>query len=272
MAHVRSVNRHKHAFSQAITGMMAGVRWLALMLVGCGFQPSPGTLGSDARLADAVDAKPDRPIDARPDAAIPIGFVQVADHQTSSGSTTTTATSFASAQAAGDLEVVVLSWVGGATAIAVADGTGNTYVSLGAVSNGGVSQAVAYAANISSAAATNTITATFGVNVSNPTIRAVEYTGIAAAPFDISATASGSSVTPSGDVTTTHAHDLIYVAETSNNATATGPGSGYVERVIFDGDLVEDREVMTAGAVHADLPLNPSAAWIIMLVGFKGAS
>ena len=243
-----------------------------LLLVGCGFRPTAAQPGIDAFPEDAPDARPDaRPIDAPPDAAIPITFVQVATKKSASSSTTTVAATLTGPTTAGDLLVVVISWAAGPTTTAMADTAGNTFTPVGTGTSSNISQAVFYAPDIVASPASNVVTATFGTNENGPTIRVVEYSGVAASPFDAAATMTGTGTTGSASTTTSHAHDLIYLAETSDQV-ATGPGSGYTMRTIFDGDEVEDREVETAGDTTGDVPLDVTATWVATIVAFMGAS
>ncbi len=247
------------------------MRWVLLVLAGCGFRPAAAQQadGGNVQPTDGrVDAKMVvRPIDAPPDAQIPIAFVQKAS-QTGHADISVT---FASPQNVGDLDVVVVAWIGGLSALTVTDTAGNIYSEAGTDSNSNFTQAVFYAPNIAAAAAGNVVTASFGTSQGNSTLRAIEYSGLAASPLDAMQTSKGNGSTASASVTTSNAHDLIYVGETSDQ-TATGAGTGYTERLLVDGDLVEDRVVTTAGTQQASVPLNQTANWVVTMVAFKAAS
>src|SRR5258706_1112557 len=207
-----------------------------------------------------------------------ISFVQV-NSATPQSSATTVTVRYASAQAAGDLNVVVVGW-NDATALvsSVADTLGNTYVrAVGpTVRAGSATQSIYYAANIAAAAANaNTVTVTFNVAAVNADIRIAEYRGIATSnPVDVTAAAVGSSTsTDSGAATTTNANDLLVGANVVQKHTS-GPGTSYTSRIITspDGDILEDRVVTSTGSYSAVAPSSPTGWWIMQMVAFKAAS
>ncbi len=113
-------------------------------------------------------------------AAAAIAYVQGAYV---TGTTTATATvKYGSAQNAGDLNVVVIAWVGSTPTVqSVTDSKGNAYAAASAatIDSGVGAQQIWYAKNIVSAAAnSNTVTITFNTAVSDSDIRIVEYSGI----------------------------------------------------------------------------------------------
>ena len=136
---------------------------------------------------------------------------------------------FASAQTAGNLNVVVVGWNDTtATVSSVTDSKGNVYArAVGpTVLSGQLSQAIYYAKNIQAAAAnTNTVTVQFNVAAAYPDIRILEFSGIDAAnPVDVTAAATGTTATSSsGAATTTNGNDLIFGANMVSTATS-GPG------------------------------------------------
>ena len=102
----------------------------------------------------------------------------------------------------------------------------------------GISQAIYYAKNIKSAAAgTNTVTVTFNTATQYVDLRALEYSGLDLVnPFDVGASASGTSNSAnSGAVTTTAAHELIIGAGTTAGGFSAA-GSGFTTRIITSPD------------------------------------
>jgi hypothetical protein len=183
---------------------------------------------------------------------------------------------FAAAQVASDLNVVVVGWNDStATVSAVTDTKGNAYTrAVGpTVQSGIASQSIYYAKNIVAAAAgANTVTVTFSTAAIYPDIRILEYGGLDPAnPVDVAAASSGNSATSSsGSVNTTNANDLIFGANLVQTGT-TGPGSGFTKRLLTsrDGDIAEDRTVTATGSYSATAPVSPSNPWIMQIVAFR---
>src|SRR6266568_1902123 len=161
---------------------------------------------------------------------------------------TTVNVTFTAAQAAGDLNVVVVGWNDTtATVSSVADKSGNTYtLAVGPTAFTGVlSQSIYYAKNIkSAAAAANIVTVTFSPAAAYPDIRILEYNGADLnSPVDVTAANTGnSSTTNSGSATTTNATDLLLGA---SMVTATGSYSA------------------TTAA------LSPAGPWVMQMVAFR---
>ena len=191
-------------------------------------------------------------------------------------SQTTVKVTFTAAQAAGDLNVVVVGWNDSSTVVStVTDNSGNTYTrAVGpTVVSGYLSQSIYYAKNIASAAAgANAVTVTFSVAAAYPDIRILEYSGADPSnPVDVTAARSGNSATSSsGSATTTYATDLIFGANIVFTST-TGPGRGFTERLLTspDGDIAEDRMVTATGSYTATARLNSSGPWIMQMVAFR---
>ncbi len=192
---------------------------------------------------------------------------------------TTVNVTYTAAQAAGDLNVVVVGWNDStATVSTVRDSKGNVYArAVGpTVQSGLASQSIYYAKNIASAAAgSNIVTVTFSTAATYPDIRILEYSGADPNnPVDVTAANSGnSSTSSSGSATTTNATDLIFGANLVQTLT-TGPGSGFSTRMLTqpDGDIAEDRMVTATGSYSATAPVNPSGAWIMQMVAFRTPS
>ena len=187
---------------------------------------------------------------------------------------------YSAAQVGGDLNVIVVGWNDATAQIrSLTDSKGNLYQLAAAptvlTGSAPFSQAIYYAKNISSAlAGANSVTVTFNVAAAAPDIRILEYNGLDPLnPLDVSAAATGNSASSnSGTVLTTNANDLLVGANMVWTGT-TGPGSGFVQRMITspDGDIVEDRVVTATGSYSASAPLQ-SAPWLMQMVAFRAAS
>jgi hypothetical protein len=189
------------------------------------------------------------------------------------------------AQAAGDLNIVVVGWSDStANVSSVADTEGNVYqLAVGpTVVPGAFSQAIYYANGIKAAnAGANVVTVRFNSPATSPDIRILEYSGIDAAnPVDVTAANSDaitfSSTLPSytGIVTTTHAPDLLLAANTVAGETS-GPGANFTQRILTapDGNLVEDRVVTVPGVFSASsASVNASDQWVMQMVAFRAAT
>ncbi|MBS0421997.1 MAG: fibronectin type III domain-containing protein [Proteobacteria bacterium] len=184
---------------------------------------------------------------------------------------------FTSAQGAGDLIVVGMSWGSSASVSSITDTKGNTYtLAVGPTSFSGAASAVYYAKNIAAAAAgANTVTVTFNTSTGTPDLRVAEYSGIdTTSPLDVTAVSTGTSATSSsGSATTTNANDLLIGSNAVLSGTA-GAGTGFTQRQIStqDGNILEDQIVSATGAYSATAPLTSSAAWIMQMAAFKAAA
>src|SRR6266700_2247335 len=205
-----------------------------------------------------------------------IGYVQ-GNYATPQTSQTTVSVTYTVAQAAGDLNVVVVGWNDTtATVSSVTDKSGNAYtLAVGPTAfTGIVSQSIYYAKNIKSAAAgANIVTVTFSTAAAYPDIRILEYSGADPnSPVDVTTAASGSSTTTnSGSATTTNATDLIFGASMVATFT-TGPGTGFTQRLLTspDGDIAEDRMVTATGSYSATTAaLSPAGQWVMQMVAFR---
>jgi RHS repeat-associated protein len=186
--------------------------------------------------------------------------------------------SYASAQTAGDLNVVVVGWSDTTAQVtSVTDSAGNAYsLAVGPLGvSGKLSQAIYYAKNIvASAANANTVTVVWSTTASAPDIRIAEYKGLdPSSPLDAVAQQTGNSATAnSGSVTTTNAKDLLVGAATVAQVL-TGAGTGYTSRIITsDGDDLEDRTVTQSGSYSAMAPQSPADVWVMQMAALKVAS
>src|SRR5262249_39595917 len=132
-------------------------------------------------------------------------FVQgnYADPQTAQ---TTVTVSFAAAQTAGDLNVVVVGWNDSNRQVSsVADRSGNSYaLAIGPTAiSGKASQSIYYAKNI--AGGSDAVTVTFNAAASFPDVRILQYHGIdGTAPLDVAVASTGTtSPSSSGTAVTT---------------------------------------------------------------------
>jgi hypothetical protein len=246
---------------------------LISVLAACHFTPGnkpSNDAAADVAPGDVTLVASDVMVDAKP--AMPIPIIAVQSNSASMGNTTSNAVAFTDAQRLGDLNVVVVSWASNAPLATLTDVAGNTYVSLGLLENSNVSQHVYYAENIHAAlAGTNIVTVTFASTSFGSTLRISEYSGIATSiSLDTKVSSAGTSSTAAATITTTHAHDLIYAAETSNhNATATGVM--FTQRLIEAGDVSQDREVAMLGTYQPTAAIDQSATWLMLVAAFKGA-
>jgi hypothetical protein len=199
-------------------------------------------------------------------AAAAISFIQVAS--ATPPSTATVSATYATAQTAGDLNIVAVGWNDTvATVQSVKDSAGNSYsLAIGPTKGSGLQESIYYAANI--VGGSNTVTVTFNQSAADPDVRILEYRGVTT--LDAKAGASGSSTAAnSGSATTTSANELIFGADMV--ATNTGAaGSGFTSRIITKrGDIAEDKVVTTAGSNSATATVNGSGPWIMQMVTFK---
>jgi hypothetical protein len=205
----------------------------------------------------------------------PISYMQgnYADPQSSQATVTVP---FNNAQAAGDLNVVVVGWKDSrATVGQVTDSKGNVYTrAVGpTIINNTATQSIYYAKNIASAGAgANSVTVTFSTHARSPNVSILEYRGADTNnPVDVTAAQTGTSRTSSsGSATTTNATDLILGANLVLPFT-TGPGAGFTTRLLSlpQRNIVEDQTVATTGSYSASAPLIPMGSWIMQMVAFR---
>ena len=201
----------------------------------------------------------------------PVTFVQVKAATPSSASSVSV--TYPDAQTANDLNIVVVGWHDIISTIAsVHDSAGNSY-QLGAplIRSGSgataLSQAIYYASDI--AAGSNTVTVKFNQAASSADIRILEYRGISTVDAHVGA-AGTSTLANSGSATTNAKDELIFGANTITSVT-TGPGPGFVSRIITssDGEIAEDETVSLAGTYSAAAPLTSSGGWIMQMLTFS---
>jgi len=181
---------------------------------------------------------------------------------------------YASAQTAGNANIVAVGWNDtNAGIVSLADSAGNVYQTAIPVFRGnGLSQAIYYAENIKPG--TNTVTVDFNEPATFVDLRVTEYSGLSPTNlFDagVSGTGMGTSA-DSGPLTVTNVSDLLFGAGMTAD-TFTAAGGGFTLRVITspDSDIVEDRLAVAIDNYSATAPLNSSTAWLMQLAAFKPA-
>ncbi len=207
--------------------------------------------------------------------AVP-AFVQIRSATPQTTQSTVTL-AYSGAQAAGDTNIIAIGWNDATSTISsVTDSAGNLYQVAAPTARGtGLSQAIYYARNIKAAAAGgNTVTVRFATAVPFADVRMAEYSGLDATnPFDVTASASGtSSVASSGNLTTTVASDLLFGAGMTTGVF-NGSSSGFTTRIItpIDADIANDRNVSSVGTYSAGATQTGSASWVMQLAAFRAA-
>ena len=209
-----------------------------------------------------------------PPPASGIRFVQSAS-TTPGTATASVSASYSSAQTAGDLNVVVVSWADATSTIqSVTDSQGHPYsLAIGPTTGTALRQSVYYLKNI--AGGTNSVTVAFNQAAASPDLRILEYSGVdTVSPFDVSVGATGSSSTAdSGPIALTNANDLIIGANivSTKNIVAGAPFTSRLQTGTT-ANIVEDRVVNVAASYDAWTPLLSSGPWVMQLVAFKARS
>jgi len=206
-----------------------------------------------------------------------IAFVQV-NSATPQTSQTTVTVPFTTAQAVGNLNVVVVGWNDSTTTVKTITDTKNNVYALAVgptVQTGVATQSIYYAKNIAAAAAgANVVTVTFTTAANYPDIRIAEYSGLdTVSPFDVGTGAVGNSATASTvAVNTNNANDLLIGANVVQTNTP-GAGTGFTSRIVTypDSDILEDRVVTAIGSYTATAPVSPSAQWVMQMAAFRAA-
>ena len=96
-----------------------------------------------------------------------------------------------------------------------------------------------------------------------------EYAGAdAVSPLDATSVASGSAnLADSGAATTRYANELV--VGYGENVYEQSPGAGFAARSDFNGNLIEDRPVMTPGSYNATVNTMGGSTWSMMMATFK---
>jgi hypothetical protein len=185
---------------------------------------------------------------------------------------------FASAQAAGNLNVIAVGWNDTTAHVqSVTDTMENVYVlAVGPTVHPAFgSQAIYYASNIRSASAgANVVSVVFSQPAVYPDIRIAEYQGLEITdPVDVTAAAKGNSTLSNSGAVTTTTNDLLVAANMVLLDGTVGPGPSFKSRVITvpDSDILEDRTTTVAGQYSATAPLRAKGPWIMQMVAFRPA-
>jgi len=205
--------------------------------------------------------------------AVTVSFVQANSAQPASPATTATI-NYATAQTAGNLNVVIIGWADATTTVqSVTDTAGNTYnLAFNPTVGTGLSQAIYYAKNII-AAVSNTVTVTFSLAAQSPDVRILEYSGIdPVTALDSGGGRAGTGTAlGSGSVTTTNVVELIVGAATVGGAV-TGAGRGFTTVAITpNGANVEHLIGQQGGVIDATATQGSSANWVMQAVAFEQA-
>jgi hypothetical protein len=199
---------------------------------------------------------------------LPISFVQAAAAVPQS-SPTSVSVAYTSAQTAGDLNVIIVGWKDTASVVqAVQDSAGNVYnLAIGPTTGAGLRQSIYYAANIRAGA--NTVTVTFNRATAFPDVRILQYHG--ATTLDATAGASGNGNTADSGAATTTATTALIVGGSTVARRTMKAGTGFTERIITspNGNIAEDRIVVTPGTYNATAGLSGNAAWVMQMAIFR---
>lgn len=179
---------------------------------------------------------------------------------------------FAAAQSAGHLNVVVVGWNDTTTLVqSVTDTRGNVY-SLAAgptVLAGVATQAIYYAPNILAAGAgANTVTVAFSAVPNTPVVQILQYSGIVpSSAIDATTVATGTGTAVTGlPVTTSQPNALLLGAVLARSASAT-PGAGFTQRFatpLTQPALLRVNDLFTAaeGTAIAAHPADLGGGWV----------
>lgn len=205
---------------------------------------------------------------------VAIAYVQQVTGNTTTG---TTAGTFGSATATGNLIVVTTSDDSGTTSngVSVTDNAGNTYTKV--IHQGSASTlSMWYCPNITGKSG-HQITVTWSTAATGRlTFCAQEFSGAATtSPLDVSAFAGGTSTAPSvNSPATAVANELVVAGLTvAGTVTTTSAGSGYSNlsavSVANCGSAQESAIAASAGVQTATFSLAASHAWIAGVLTFK---
>jgi galactose oxidase-like protein/Big-like domain-containing protein len=212
----------------------------------------------------------------------PITFVQ-ANASTNDAAAATIAQAFPTANTAGNLIVVAVSWSDNpAPSMRATDTLGNTYSIATNDFDPGNRQglAILYAPNIRAGA--NTVTVTLGITGGYRRIIVSEYSGIVTtSPLDAAAANRATGTTTANAITSTTATttangDLIFgvVMDDSGNFGTITAGTGFTVRATLNGmDLAsEDKIQGTAGPVAATFTFSRADVYLAQMAAFKAAA
>jgi len=194
-----------------------------------------------------------------------ISLVQAASG-VGSGSTSSVATTFGSANTAGDLIVASFQWYGSTTVKSVTDSAGNTYAQAAAPScdSYGDCNSIWYASNIK-AKSSNKVTVKLNASETYFFADIAEFSGVST--LDKTSSGTGTSTTPTTSYVTTTAPDEVIVSNVNYylGDTVTA-GSGFT--LLGSNDMTEFEVVSSAGSYDATATLSTSTTWVIDMATF----
>ena len=212
-------------------------------------------------------------------AAVPVAnpaFVQLAEKNANSSSSTATTNAFSASTTTGDT-IIVRAWYNSNTqsVTGMSDTAGDTYsLAVGPTTGTGMlagwRQEIWYAKNVTGRTGV-TVTASFsGTFSGEKSLTAHEYSGLdPVAPLDAKSAGSSASVNVgTGAATTTYAKELIFGAALF--ASSGTSGSGFTQRSSIAGNASEDRIVSTTGTYSATFS-NAAQASIVQVATFRAA-
>jgi hypothetical protein len=185
--------------------------------------------------------------------------------------------SFPNGNVAGHLIIAFVRMSTTTQTVQVTDSLGNVYTD--AVSQGqsvdGHQIHVFYAKNI--AAGANTVTATFSATNNHPWLSIYEYSGLSTtAPLDQTASAQGTSSSPSSGVTpsTTSSHELLFAGlgmpATSTPTVTSGSGFSFLQQDTNTSRAANESQIVNSvGRYAASFPLNGTTYWTAAIATFK---
>jgi hypothetical protein len=187
---------------------------------------------------------------------------------------------FSKGNTAGNLIVVFVRSAGNNTNASVSDSAGNTYATAVSqtqpVSGGSHASTIFYAANIRAGA--NTVQLSYSGGANNyPFLAIYEYAGLSTtSPLDKTASAIGTSDTPSSGptATTTAPNELVFagLGLPHDSLVTVSAGSGFTlgqQETTTARSASEDRLVSATGAYAGSFGLSASDSWSAVVATFK---
>ena len=188
-------------------------------------------------------------------------------------STNSVSVTYATAETAGNLNVVVVGWSDSSSSVtSVVDDNSNTYVLAGTSRGNSVSQAIYYVPNIALPInSTPTVTVTFNQPASFPDVRILEYSGLSTtSPLDNWVGNSDVSALADSGAALTSGTSLILGAGTTLTHFTAG-GTGFTLRAITGpfSDIVEDSDAALAAGTFSATAAFANGAWVMQMAAFS---
>ena len=188
-----------------------------------------------------------------------------------SGVQTSITCNFATAQIAGDSNVVWVNPGAGGVTFGISDTLGNSYTQVQAPANGS-NAAIFLANNIASAtAAQNTVTVTF-TSGNFPAIQACEYLGvITPGTIDSTSNNGGSGTAAATTITTTNASDIVIYFVQGGGIISTPLGYSIEGQQTVSSTLAvcAAQTVQTAGSYLISITTSVSGGWLLSAIALK---